>query len=110
MKKKYKTAIEALRRSLRNELGTALKDVIVFGSVAREKDTADSDIDVMVVLDLAGTAVDWHTEKQVRSIAFDVELEQGVVFDIKVLDRAALQRAEGHTPFVENVFAEGVRA
>ena len=110
MKHKHNEAVEALRNALGREFGAALRDVIVFGSVARGTDTSASDIDIMVVLDPAGPAVDWHTEKRVRSVAFDVELEHGAVFDIKVLDRAALNRAEGHTPFIEKVFAEGVRA
>ncbi len=43
-----------------------------------------------------------------RTLALPVELEHDVVFDLKVVDKAALSGIRGHTPFMERVLAEGV--
>lgn len=103
------TAVNNLKGALVTQFGERLLDVVVFGSVARGTDTASSDIDVMIVLrSPSPEGKDWLIEKQVRSIAFDVELEHGVVFDMKVLSEGALHSELGHTPFVERVLAEGV--
>ncbi len=110
MKKWHQDAVKEFQRLLRQEYGVGLRDVIVFGSVARDTDTAESDLDVMIVLDGTIIPVDWHTEKDIRGIAFEVELKCGVVFDLKVIDQGALREAKGHTPFIERVLAEGVRA
>ncbi|MFW5803448.1 MAG: nucleotidyltransferase family protein [Verrucomicrobiota bacterium] len=109
MKQRYETAVRQLHRSLRKVYGSNLKDVIVFGSVARDTDTAESDVDVMIVLDGSAKPVDWRIEKDIRGVAFDIELKYGVVFDVKVIDARSLNKEKGHTPFVERVFAEGVR-
>lgn len=101
-------AIEAFRNALRNRFGAALHEVVVFGSVARDTATESSDIDVMVILDHPDESVDWRTERDVRSVAFQVELDHDVVFDLKTVDRADLSGSLGHTPFMERVLAEGV--
>ena len=104
----HQKSIEAFRDALRARFGVALHQVVVFGSVARDTASPESDIDVMVVLDRPESPVDWRTEREVRSVAFDVEIAHDVVFDLKTADRTALSGLAGHTPFMERVLAEGV--
>ena len=108
---KQTEALKSFKKAVNEEFSPErVWDIIVFGSVARNTDTPASDIDVMVILKPGKSGVDWHTEKKVRDIAFNIELEYDIVFDLKVLDYTLLNRREGHTPFVEKAMAEGVSA
>lgn len=106
---KYRRAIEMLARTLRVHYGAALYNVIVFGSVARGAAGDQSDVDILVVLDQVWKHTDWKTEREIRSLAYPIELEENVVFDLKVVDRASLSGLRGHTPFMERVLSDGVR-
>ena len=104
----HQRAIEALGHALRREYGDAISRVIVFGSVARHEDHEGSDIDVMVVMDSEKLPVDWELERAIRSVAFAVELQRDVVFDLKVVAVGDWYGLKGHTPFMERVAEEGV--
>ena len=105
---RHREAIDEFCRALRREYGNAISQIIVFGSVAREEDNAGSDIDVMVVMDAEKQVVNWQLEHAVRGVALSVELEQNVVFDLKVIASDDWQGLRGHTPFMERVAEEGV--
>ena len=106
---KHLKSIQRLSAVLHEHYGTEIDSIIVFGSVARDSSKVSSDIDVMIVFDRADQSVGWHTEWEVRSIALAVELEEDVVFDLKVVDKAGLSGIRGHTPFMERVRSEGVQ-
>ena len=105
---KNENAIRRLSSSLREQYGEAIASIILFGSVARKQSGDTSDIDVMIVFDSSKQQVDWRLEREVRSIAMPVELEQDVVFDLKVRSDRDLDGVRGHTPFMERVRSEGV--
>lgn len=108
---KQNEALKSLKKAVNDEFSPEkVWDIIVFGSVARGTDTSASDIDVIVILDLGENKIDWHIEKKVRDVAFNIELEYDVVFDLKMLGRASLRRPEGHTPFLEKAMSEGISA
>ena len=102
-------SVMKLKESLLQHYGEALESVRVFGSVARDTSGPLSDIDVMIILDRPSRAVDWRTEREIRSLAYPIELEEDVVFDLKVLAKDDLENLKGHTPFMEQVRNEGVR-
>jgi len=105
---RHARAIEKLSRALRSRYGRQIRDILVFGSVARGTDTAASDIDVLVIFSSDAGPVGWRLERAVRDIAFPVELEEDVVFDLKAVAEDDLQGLRGHTPFMERVTREGV--
>jgi predicted nucleotidyltransferase len=100
--------IRKLKTCLQDHLGKALDRVIVFGSVARGSAKDTSDIDVMIILEDELIDVNWRTEQDVMTVAYPIELEDDVVFDLKVMKKSDLQGIHGHTPFVENVMKEGI--
>lgn len=102
-------SIRRLKESLRRHYGPELESVRVFGSVALDTSGPLSDVDVMIILDRPSRAVDWRTEREIRSIAYPVELEDDVVFDLKVMAKEDLESIKGNTPFMERVRNEGVR-
>lgn len=107
---RHERAIDELSRALRSDYRDAISQILVFGSVAREEDNAGSDIDIMVVMDAEKQAVNWELERAIRGLAFPVELEQNVVFDLKVVALTDWHGLRGHTPFMERVAEEGVPA
>ncbi len=104
----YGQTLQKLKLHLHEHFGKALDRVMVFGSVARGTATDASDIDVMIILNDDLIDVNWHTESDIRSVVYPIELEDDVVFDLKVMGKADLQGIRGHTPFVENVMKEGI--
>ena len=101
-------SVRKLSGSLRRRYGSALDRVVVFGSTARGTAREGSDIDVLVVLDVPQEQADWRVEREIRALALAVELEDDVVFDLKVVAQEGLSGLRGHTPFMERVLAEGV--
>ena len=100
--------MQKLKKRLQDHLGKALDRVIVFGSVARGSAKDTSDIDVLIILNDELLEVDWHTEDDIMTVVYPIELEEDVVFDLKVMGKNDLQGIHGHTPFVENVMKEGI--
>lgn len=100
--------IQKLKKRLHDHLGEALERVIIFGSVARGSATEASDIDVMMILNDEFIDVNWRTEEDIMAVIYPIELEDDVVFDLKIMGKNDLQGIRGHTPFIENVMKEGI--
>lgn len=104
----HQKTIRKLKKRLYKNFGQALERVIIFGSVARGSATSASDIDVMVVLDDECLDVDWHTEENIIDIVYPLELEDDVVFDLKVMGKHDVYEKYRYMPFVERVMQEGI--
>jgi uncharacterized protein len=98
-------AIQALKKELINRFGSGV-ELRIFGSVARGDYHEHSDVDILVVLPgPVGNAV----EEQVFDMAYDTELEYGLVIgtivyskDFWCSDRAAAM------PLYKNIQREGL--
>lgn len=82
---KEERALEDYVSRLRGELGDQIVELRLFGSKARGEGRAESDIDVLVIVEEADTAI----ENLVVDIAFDVNLEHGVLIAPVVFSRRA---------------------
>ena len=98
-------AIQALKQGLVHRFGTDV-ELRIFGSVARGDYHEYSDIDILVVLPVK---VDNAIEEQVFDMAYDIELEYGLVIGTIVYsrdfwhsDRAAVM------PLYKNIQREGL--
>jgi len=92
---------------LRKALPRNVVDVRLFGSEVRGEATAESDIDVLVVVqpESERTAL----EDQAIDIAFDVNLEFGVYVSPRVVTLGILNDPVWReTPFLKNVAGESV--
>jgi predicted nucleotidyltransferase len=97
----HEQAFRAFARRARDELGKQIHELILFGSVARgEARGIDSDVDVFVVLDSK------EYQDGLREIAYDVQLEYGVVLSLHTKTKERFEERKDH-PFVRNVLAEG---
>jgi predicted nucleotidyltransferase len=96
-------AFEAFAERARDALGESIHELLLFGSAARgEARGIDSDVDVFVVLD------DTDDEDELRDIAYDAQLEHGVVISLHAITRERFAERRDH-PFIKNVLREGRR-
>lgn len=92
---------------IRRIYGDSLKKVVVYGSYARGDYQKNSDIDIMILVDVS----DAEIKKKFNSVcdlAFDYELEYGVVISPLVKNEAHFMKWSEALPFYRNVKQEGV--
>ena len=97
--------IQELLYGLNTIYGTVLLQVILYGSVARNTNTSESDIDIAVILDTNNTK---DYEEPLLDFIVDMNLKYDRVFsiiDIKVSD---FIKWENSLPFFKNVKKDGV--
>jgi predicted nucleotidyltransferase len=83
-----------------------LKTIKLFGSKARQEDQADSDIDILIVLD----KIDRRIRNSLIDVAFDVNLDYGVYISPRIIPEKILHDPLwSETHFIRNSFRKGIR-
>ena len=95
------------RRLIAQEFAEAInseyiKQIILFGSVARGEDTEDSDIDILIVSNHKN-----EIESVIRDIAFDIVLDKQEVISSHILSEAHLDKIKDFS-FMRNVRRDGI--
>ena len=80
--------------------------VILFGSEARGDAHADSDIDVLILLDKE--KITYQDRKDINYPLFDIEIETGILVSPKVFSKKQWEGQLSITPFYNNVMNEGI--
>jgi len=80
---------------------------ILYGSEARGDARADSDIDVLILLD--GDKRDLKREDMLSGELYDIELATGVLISPMIMLRKQWENRPFKTPFYVNVMNEGIR-
>lgn len=102
---KEKLAVETFKNKLQNIY--KLENVILFGSKARGDSVADSDIDLLVLLNqFVGNTL----EEEIFGIAFDVEFEYDLVLGVIVKNSVSWKEKEIYYPLGQNIGREGIAA
>ncbi len=105
LSKKERQAVELLKKHLEEKFGKV--ELILFGSKARGEGHKESDIDLLVLLDME---VDNKVREEIFGIAFEVMLKYDVVFGILVRSRKFWQSPRAKVmPIYKNIELEGVR-
>ncbi len=100
-------AILELKKRLKKNFGKELNEIRIFGSKVRGDFDKESDIDVFVVFD---RDVDWDFKNEVSHIAYDIDLEFEVMFNLIIFSTIQLKEPKYKIlPFIQNVKKEGVR-
>lgn len=105
-KSPHRAAATAFFERVRERFHDAIDTLDLFGSVARDGATGDSDVDVLAVVtaDADYAAVD----EALLDLAYDVQLEYGVRLAIHSIRAAEVDaRTERGDPFVRTVLEEG---
>ncbi len=80
--------------------------LILYGSYARGDNRADSDIDLLVLLNEDNISYD--DEKRIKYPLYHIEYETGIMISPLVLSKDVWEKKHRITPFYENVLKEGV--
>lgn len=88
--------------------GTHLKSVILYGSYARGDYTRDSDIDIMILLDLTDIEIK-RFRHELSELTYDFNMDNDI--DIKPIAKSEehFKKWVSAYPFYSNVEKEGVR-
>ena len=80
---------------------------ILYGSEARGDARADSDIDVLILLE--GDKRNLHREEALSGALYDLELNTGVLISPMIMLRKQWENRPFKTPFYVNVMNEGIK-
>jgi len=107
MPKNINNTIQEFINQVRTLLGNRVKKIILYGSYARGDYNASSDVDIMILTDCTFEEIEKYRD-DISDIAFDIELETGVILSpiIKNIDK--YNSRIDVVPFYTNVQREGV--
>ena len=87
--------------------GNHLKQVILYGSYARGDYTKDSDVDIMLLVDLDETELDTFSDA-LSELGFDYNVEHDIWMMPIVKNKKSFLRWSEAYPFYKNVKKEGI--
>jgi predicted nucleotidyltransferase len=87
--------------------GDKLEKVILYGSYARNENTSESDIDVMVLVNEDEYKIREYEDK-ITDIMVDLSLEYGVVVSVYAQNAQEYEKQAKILPFLMNVQREGI--
>jgi predicted nucleotidyltransferase len=86
----------------------SLNDAYLYGSYARGDYHMESDIDILLVVDLEPSEICAY-RKKIAAIASDLSLKHDVTVSITVKPLAQFKKYVNVIPFYKNVIEEGIR-
>ena len=99
-------AVKEFKIEIQKLYGQRLKDVILYGSWARDEATAESDIDLIVVL--AGDVVPGQEIDRMIEVITEINLTHNVLISVYPVSEEAY--ATVNSPLLMNVRKEGISA
>ncbi|MGV8137181.1 MAG: nucleotidyltransferase domain-containing protein [Mangrovibacterium sp.] len=99
--------VAELKNRLSSQLNDNLKEVILFGSQLTDKDTRDSDYDVLIVIK---RKTDWKLERKISDICYEIDLKYGILTDAHILTESELNLPRGKQPIFDNALNQGYHA
>ena len=97
--------IRDLISGLREIFAQNVSQIILYGSVARREETAESDIDIAIILDVAQASairerfIEWNSE---------MDMKYNRVFSIVDIEKSQMDKWGNVLPFYKNIKEEGV--
>ncbi len=103
--------LDLLLKETRSELsgifGNKLLSVVLYGSYARGDYNAESDIDVMALVDLERDELNKY-RRCVSDSANKIDLRYNVLLSIKLQDKTNFEKYKNSIPLYMNIVKEGV--
>ena len=102
-----RTVVGELAEELKHMFGSSLKKVILYGSCARGDYSFDSDIDIMILLDVSQADLPSAREK-VMDMADQLDWDYDVVLTPVVQTIQTFEQYRQASVFYQNIVREGV--
>lgn len=97
--------IEEFKRRVEARFPGELVRLVIFGSKVRGEATAESDVDLLAVIQ----SENWRLGDEIRGVGYALELEHGVVLSIQVISRNHYERLRANgTQFFHVLERDGV--
>lgn len=96
-----------LKELLSKNLGSNLKEVILFGSHAYGGAHANSDYDFLIILK---EIPDWKMKRKISNYCYDLDLKYETFLDVHVLGDEELNTLRGKQPIFQTALEKGIRA
>jgi predicted nucleotidyltransferase len=104
---KIKGILQKIDNEMTKLFNNKLENVILYGSYARNENTSESDIDVMVLVDEDEHKIR-ECEDRITDIMVDLSLEYGIVISIYTQNVQEYEKQSRVLPFLINVQKEGI--
>lgn len=93
---------------LKNIFGGSLEQIWLYGSYARGDFDSESDVNIMVLVDLPKDKLSSYRRK-VSDLSSVLDLKYDVLLSIKLQDKETFQKFAEVLPFFKNIIREGKR-
>jgi predicted nucleotidyltransferase len=107
MKEKIRKILETVHDGATFMFSENLKSTILYGSYARGDYESDSDIDIMVLVDMDKSDLSRY-RKKIANLSSNIDLEYDVFTSIKLQDYKTYNDWLNVVPFYQSVQREGV--
>ena len=107
MQRKIDTVLNQFVEEINKMLGRRIKKIILYGSYARGDYNKNSDIDIMILVDMTDKEIDEYKEK-IWNLAYDIELERNIVISPLIRNIDKYEKRVNIIPFYINIQKEGV--
>jgi len=99
--------VEDVKHEIFSSVGNAIKELVLYGSYARNDQTLDSDIDIVAFVDCEKKK--WgDIRNKLSEIKVDLSLKYDVVISIIIKDYRQYLASRETVPFYSNIYRDGV--
>ena len=107
MDKKLNNILNEAIHEIKNLYGEKLKEIILYGSYSRNQQNDESDIDILVLIDIDETELKYY-EKKLNSIISDIGYRYKKVISLIDISYSKFNYWVDVVPFYKNVKDEGI--
>lgn len=99
--------IQSIKKHAGEVFGDKLKYIILYGSYARGDNDDESDIDIMILVDMPPEELSKY-RWEMSCFCADLNIENGVFITFKLQSKELFERWKNTLPFYKNVLKDGV--